>query len=445
MSEGGRTTTRPPPSRPRKPHRIFDRAPQPHDWRWVVAGIGRVLIVAGLMMFAFVAYQLWGTGVYTAQAQNRLDSEFNKMAVTTSASPTTVASTGAPGPTGTSTSASTSSPEVTTTIPAEATTTSTSNAPDTTDTTDTTAVSDSEIAYPFGKPHIGDPLVRIQIPRIGIDFKVVEGVGLAQLADGPGHFPESVLPGQLGNSAIAGHRTSHLAPFENVDKLRPGDQIVITYPKVGNDSPHFVYLVTGTEIVSASSYAAVVPTTDPTKATLVLASCHPKYTSTNRIIIRSELAADQSSPLFTATPVAGPPSDPTIPGDDQSSTTAAATSVPMPTVPTESTIAGQALPPASTTTGPTESTVSSTTGQPTASTIPAASEDAFAGGWFNDASAWPHIVFWLVALIAIAYGSYRLARRTRRIWFGSLVGLAPFVFVLYFFFENVNRLLPPGL
>ena len=64
-----------------KRHWLFDRPKPPRDWRWVVGGIGKLLIVVGLLMFAFVAYQLWGTGIYTAQAQNELDDQFDQAAV----------------------------------------------------------------------------------------------------------------------------------------------------------------------------------------------------------------------------------------------------------------------------------------------------------------------------------------------------------------------------
>ena len=57
----------------------WDRPKPPHDWRWVVGGIGRTLITLGLMMFAFVAYQLWGTGIQTAQAQRTLSREFDEI------------------------------------------------------------------------------------------------------------------------------------------------------------------------------------------------------------------------------------------------------------------------------------------------------------------------------------------------------------------------------
>src|SRR3954471_10747021 len=61
----------------------WDRPKPPHDWRWVVDGIGRTLIGLGLMMFAFVAYQLWGTGIQTAQAQRTLSREFEEQVAET--------------------------------------------------------------------------------------------------------------------------------------------------------------------------------------------------------------------------------------------------------------------------------------------------------------------------------------------------------------------------
>ena len=59
-----------------------------HDWRWVVGGVGRVLIVLGVLVLGFVVYQLWGTGIQEARSQNQLENEFNDIIATT-ASPTT--------------------------------------------------------------------------------------------------------------------------------------------------------------------------------------------------------------------------------------------------------------------------------------------------------------------------------------------------------------------
>ena len=66
------------------------------------------------------------------------------------------------------------------------------------------------------------------IPAIGVDKIVVEGVSLADLKKGPGHYPETPLPGQEGNAAIAGHRTTYGAPFNRLDELEPGDEITVT-------------------------------------------------------------------------------------------------------------------------------------------------------------------------------------------------------------------------
>src|SRR5262245_61131200 len=79
-----------------------------------------------------------------------------------------------------------------------------------------------EAAYPE-RPSIGDPVGIIQIPRIGLDAAFVEGAADEDLALGPGHYPDSPLPGQGGNVTIAGHRTTHSAPFWSLDVLVPGD------------------------------------------------------------------------------------------------------------------------------------------------------------------------------------------------------------------------------
>jgi sortase A len=252
------------------------------------------------------------------------------------------------------------------------------------------------------------------------------------LAKGPGHFPESALPGQLGNTAIAGHRTTHGAPLYDIDKLEPGDTIVITYPPIGGEQgPQFTYVVTGTEIVSPDDYADVVPSTDPTTATLALVSCHPIRSASHRMVVRAELDPARSSTLFAATTPAGSDEPQLLPGDDTEST-------PVTTEATTSAVPQSAVP---TTVAP--ATVPSTLAP--SSPPPGASQDAFAGGWFDDSSAWPQIILWGLVLLAICVGGYLLAKRTRRIWLGTLVSFVPFVVVLYFWFENINRLLPPGL
>ena len=71
--------------------------------------------------------------------------------------------------------------------------------------------------------------------------------------------------------------------------------------------------------------------------------------------------------------------------------------------------------------------------------------DAFTNGWFHDSAAWPHVAGWGLLLVLVSVGAFLAGRAVRRLYVCYLVGALPFVFVLYFFFENVARLLPPGL
>ncbi|MEA3186138.1 MAG: sortase [Ilumatobacteraceae bacterium] len=406
--ETDRTMTDTPPD---DQHKVshWDRPKPPHDWRWVVGGIGRTLITIGLLMFGFVAYQLWGTGIQTAQAQRDLSAQFDKLVTQgDSTSPTVLTS-----PPVTSPATSTTGPLTTdTTIP-------------TIDST-TTTVAGLLPAQPL--PDQGEAVARLEIPRMGLHRIIVEGATAGDLAKGPGHFPETPLPGQLGNAAVAGHRTTHGHPFYDIDQLQPGDEIIIT-----TVNGRYVYQVTGTEVVSANDYEAVIPTTDPTKATLTLVSCTPRYSSTNRIVVHSELVADKSDPLTIAS--AAPPSgSPTLP--DEGASTTAATAPPAPAVSATTAITA----PGSVITTPATAATTPGVAGPRAT-----SPDAFADGWLSDASAIPQTLLWGLLLAAIAYGALRLSRVVRRYWVGLLAAFVPFIVVLYFFYENVNRLLPPNL
>jgi LPXTG-site transpeptidase (sortase) family protein len=114
-----------------------------------------------------------------------------------------------------------------------------------------------------------------------VDDITVAGVKVDDLRKGPGHFPDTPLPGQLGNSAIAGHRTTFGAPFNRVDELSPGDEIIVTTVQ-----GRFVYTVTGTSIVAPTALEVLDPTAE---ATLTLVSCHPKYSARQRIIVKAVL------------------------------------------------------------------------------------------------------------------------------------------------------------
>ena len=132
----------------------------------------------------------------------------------------------------------------------------------------------------------GDPLGRIRIPRIGVDEIFVEGTGTADLRRGPGHYPDTPLPGQRGTVAIAGHRTTYGAPFHDVDDLRRGDAIVLAMPY-----GRFTYRVQRTRIVEPTA----TEVTDPVGYDrLVLSACHPLYSAAQRIIMFARLEKSEA-------------------------------------------------------------------------------------------------------------------------------------------------------
>ena len=371
----------------------FDRPPPPHDWRWWVGGLGKTLIAAGLLMFGFVAYQLWGTGIEAARAQHALENEFEELLAGTTPSTTTISTAGTSAPDG-------SVPEET--LPSEP------------PVQDLPAVEE------------GDPVARLEIPSIGSDHIVVAGVSKSDLKKGPGHYPETPMPGQLGNAAIAAHRTTYGQPFFDIDKVQNGDEIIVI-----TLAGRYVYRVTGQQIVSSSDYQ-VIATVDPTRATLTLTSCHPKWTARERIIISAELdPAASSAPAGQAMLNYGRPL-----GDD----------VPEEIAPTSTIEPDGSAPESVPTSG--DSAADDPTGTTPAATDSAIDEgiaDAFAEGWFSDPAAIGQVALWGALLAAIGIGSWLISRRVKRVWVGLLVGTLPFVFALYFFYQNVNRLLPPNL
>jgi len=204
--------------------------------------MGKTLIAAGVLIFLFVAYELWGTGFAQRRDQKALKSQFDK--ITT---PTTVA--GAP-------------PD---TVPAPA---------------------DGAIGV-------------IRIPKIGVDQAVVEGVGVEDLKKGPGHYPGTPMPGEAGNSAIAGHRTTYGAPFNRLDELKNGDSITVR-TRAGT----FRYEVSSSSVVSPNEVSVLDPTPDNR---LTLTTCNPKYSAAQRLIIVANLAGPAAA---AAEPPIGAPAAP---------------------------------------------------------------------------------------------------------------------------------------
>ena len=198
--------------------------------RRVVRGTGKTLISVGVLILLFVVYQLWGTGLSQSRAQKKLRSEFTRQL----AAPAT------PGP---ATQAETTSPP-----PAE----------------------------PVQLVE-GQAAGVIAIPKIGLDQALIEGVGVDELKEAVGHYPDTKMPGQKGNAALAGHRTTYGAPFNRLDDLMAGDPITVT-TRAGT----FRYEVMEKKIVTPDEVSVLDNTPDNR---LTLTTCHPKYSAEQRLIV----------------------------------------------------------------------------------------------------------------------------------------------------------------
>jgi len=223
--------------------------------RRTIAAIGRALVTIGLLILLFVVYTLWGTGIFTARAQAQLKDDFQKELEAAQRDNPVVVTTPSTEPRKGGKPRRTT----TTTIPARLL-----------------------VAGPEG-----DPEGIITIPKIGVEKVFVEGVQLTDLAKGPGHYPGTPLPGQIGNAAIAGHRTTHGAPFYNVDALAPGDKIFVQ--TLAGKYTYKVYRAPFA--VKPTDYWVVRNTKD---AQLTLTSCNPRYSAAERIVIKARLVREES-------------------------------------------------------------------------------------------------------------------------------------------------------
>ena len=226
--------------------------------RRAVAAVGRVLITLGTLILLFVAYQLWGTGLAEARSQDRLRDGFEQV-LEAAGVPAAAAPPRAAGP-----------------VPGPA---------------------------PPPAPE-GDAVALLRIPRIGVDKAVVEGVGVGDLKQGPGHYPTTPLPGQPGNAAIAGHRTTYGAPFYKLDELEPGDDILVT-----TRQGRFRFEVVESKVVRPTDVSVL----DPAPGTrLTLTTCEPRFSAARRLIVVAELApelAPAPAPPAPARPRRAPPAE----------------------------------------------------------------------------------------------------------------------------------------
>ena len=199
--------------------------------------MGKTCISSGTLILLFVAYQLWGTGLAEQRSQDRLRRQFGAAA----------AAIPAPTPT-TEPSPAVASP-----------------------TTSTTAA-------PLPAPQEGDAIGLLRIPAIGVNVAIVEGVGVENLKEGPGHYPKTPYPGQVGNAAIAGHRTTYGAPFYRLDELKPGDDLYVAT----RASPQpWHYQMVSEHDVAPTDVSVLDPTPDNR---LTLTTCTPRFSASKRLI-----------------------------------------------------------------------------------------------------------------------------------------------------------------
>lgn len=147
----------------------------------------------------------------------------------------------------------------------------------------------SKHTYARGHIHTGDPLTRLQIPKLGVDVIVVQGTTPAALQAGAGHYPSTPLPGQRGNVAIAGHRTTYGRPFNRINELRPGDAIILTTP-VGR----YVYRVQRPPWVVRPWDWSPIRRYPRHGRFLTLSSCYPEGSAAYRIVVRARLVRGTS-------------------------------------------------------------------------------------------------------------------------------------------------------
>jgi sortase A len=387
-----------PPTRPAEPERPPKEPFLRYGWRSVIGAIGRLFISLGMLLFGFVGYQLWGTGLQTAASQKALAKEFASKQRAPLPRPTTTV---AAAPT------TTVAPVGLSVAPTTAATTTTLPKPE-----------------PLEIPEADSVFAQLSIPRINMKANnIVSGVTVDDLRKGVGHFRNTPLPGQKGNVALAGHRTTYGGPFGDLDKMQTGDPITFTN-LLGEV---YVYKVTSETVVSPDDTSVLQPTDSPT---LTLVTCTPKATSTSRLIIKAELDIAASGPLRDPTPPAAGKPEP-LPAEEPT------------TVPT--TLVPATLPGSPSTLAPSTTVAATTT---TAVPDAATEEDlnaAFTKGWFSDKHAIPQMALWGAICGAIGLGAWLISRRLHRNMIGFLIGIFPFLIALYFFYENANLLLPPGL
>jgi sortase A len=137
---------------------------------------------------------------------------------------------------------------------------------------------------------VGKGIALIQIPKIKVEKVIVQGVGRADLKKGPGHVPSTVMPGQPGTFGISGHRTTYGAPFFRLNELVKGDIITVI-----SRTSIYTYSVTATKIVRPTDTSVldnVRGRDGKARPTIVLTTCHPRFSAKQRYIVFGDLVAE---------------------------------------------------------------------------------------------------------------------------------------------------------
>jgi sortase A len=127
----------------------------------------------------------------------------------------------------------------------------------------------------------GSAVGRIRIPAIGASFVVVKGTGTSELENGPGIYSETSFPGVPGTTAIAGHRTTYLAPFRHIDRLHAGESILLEMPYA-----RLSYTVTDSRVVLPTDVSVLNPVG---YSRLILSACTPLFSASHRLIVFARL------------------------------------------------------------------------------------------------------------------------------------------------------------
>lgn len=248
------------------------RAPRPSATGRVAYGVvgvlGELLITFGILLFAFLVWQLWWTDVEGNRAQAGIVDEITRQAVPT-ADPTAPA-----GP----------------------------------------AVATRHTDEPpvMAEPAHATTFATMRVPRWEGEPErpISQGTDKAGVLDrlGVGHYDGAAMPGDLGNFAVAAHRTTYAKPFNRVAELKKGDAVVVRTATGGGgpgSDTWYVYKVVSTQVVAPSQVSVIAPVpgepgATPTERYMTMTTCHPMFSARERFVVHSVL--DYWAPVSEGVP-----------------------------------------------------------------------------------------------------------------------------------------------